>query len=108
MGKFVKFWAGAIACFLFWSPSVSAQAEAWCSDSEALDRQTTIAQQAALSDLAEANVVYLGETHDAVTIIRDSCRLFKPCISVSRRKINEWRSLWRCSSVLPNLCSTNT
>ena len=66
MGKFVKFWAGAIACFLFWSPSVSAQAEAWCSDSEALDRQTTIAQQAALSDLAEANVVYLGETHDAV------------------------------------------
>jgi uncharacterized iron-regulated protein len=66
MRKSIKFLAWAIACFLFWSPSVSAQANSWCSGSDVIDRQAVVDQQAVLTDLAKAKVVYLGETHDAV------------------------------------------
>lgn len=60
MRKSIKFLVWAIACLLFWSPPISAQASSWCSSSDAT------VQQAVLTDLAQAQVVYLGETHDAV------------------------------------------
>ncbi|NJR38332.1 MAG: ChaN family lipoprotein [Leptolyngbyaceae cyanobacterium CSU_1_4] len=60
----IQLWAGAIACLLFWSPSVSAQTVFECGNAEVLDRQAFVAQQVIVTDLAQARVVYLGETHD--------------------------------------------
>ncbi len=59
MRKSIKFLAWAIALLLFWSPSVLAQTASPCLGTE-------VNQQAVLTDLAQAKVVYLGETHDDV------------------------------------------
>lgn len=66
MSNTTKFLTWAIAFVLFWSPSVSAQAGSWCLSSDVIDRQTVIDQQVVLTELAQAKVVYLGETHDAL------------------------------------------
>ena len=64
MKKSIKFLTWAIAFLLFWSLSVSAQADSGCLSSNITDRQTVNAQQAVVDALAQAKVVYLGETHD--------------------------------------------
>jgi len=63
MKKSIKLLTWAIALLFFWSLSVSAQATSGCLSSNA-DRQTVNAQKTVVDALAQAQVVYLGETHD--------------------------------------------
>jgi uncharacterized iron-regulated protein len=89
MRKSIKFLAWAIACFLFWSPAVSAQANSWCSGSDVVDQQAVIDQQAVLTDLAKAKVVYLGETHDAVADHQGQLQIIQALFQQNQQHQNE-------------------